>query len=58
MAKNSVTSRVRVTKTGKIMRRAMALGHSRSNKTPLQMMRKKRSRGLSGMHMYKIQKYN
>ncbi len=46
MAQNSVRKRIRITKTGKIRRRAMALGHSRSNKRTTQMKRKKLSRGI------------
>ncbi len=32
MAKKSITDRMRVTKTGKVLRRPMGLGHSRANK--------------------------
>lgn len=42
----TASKRIRVTKTGKVMRRAMALGHSRTNKSSSQMKRKKLSRGL------------
>lgn len=44
--RKSVRDRIRVTKRGKVMRRAMALGHSRGNKSSSQMGRKKLSRGL------------
>jgi len=44
--RKSVRDRVRVTKRGKVLRRAMALGHSRGNKSSTQMGRKKRARGL------------
>ncbi len=42
----SITKRIRITKKGKVVRRAMALGHSRVNKSTSQMKRKKLSRGL------------
>ena len=42
----SISKRIRITKKGKVMRRAMALGHSRVNKSSSQMKRKKLSRGL------------
>ncbi len=45
--KNSVSKRIRITKTGKLMRRAMVLGHSRANKSTTQMKRKKVMRGLA-----------
>lgn len=44
--RKSVRDRIRVTKRGKVMRRAMALGHSRGNKSSKQMRRKSLSRGL------------
>lgn len=46
MARKSVTKRIRVTKTGKVMRRAMSLGHSRANKANREMKRKKHSRSI------------
>jgi ribosomal protein L35 len=46
--KKSVQSRLKVTKRGKVLRRAMALGHSRGNKSATQMGRKARNRGLDG----------
>lgn len=42
----SIAKRIRITKKGKVVRRAMALGHSRVNKSTSQMKRKKLSRGL------------
>lgn len=44
--RKSVRDRVRVTKRGKVLRRAMTLGHSRGNKSSTQMRRKARHRGL------------
>jgi len=46
MAQKSITKRIKITRTGKIKRRATALGHSRSNKSSKQMLRKRKSRGL------------
>ncbi|MFH1161661.1 MAG: hypothetical protein V1696_00045 [Candidatus Jorgensenbacteria bacterium] len=47
MARNSFTQRFRITRQGKVRRRAMALGHSRANKSGRQLLRKKKARGLS-----------
>ena len=47
MSAKSVQKRIRVTRSGKVMRRAMALGHSRANKNSTQMKRKKGARGLN-----------
>jgi ribosomal protein L35 len=44
--RKSYTERLRVTKKGKVMRRAMGLGHSRASKNSTQMGRKKASRGV------------
>lgn len=45
--KKSITQRIKITRTGKMKRRATTLGHSRSNKSGVQYRRKKRSRDLS-----------
>lgn len=45
--KDSISNRIKVTKTGKIRRRAMALGHSRANKRRIELRRKKGARGLN-----------
>ncbi|MCL4399740.1 hypothetical protein M1506_00480 [Patescibacteria group bacterium] len=42
--KKSISSRVKITKSGKVVRRAMALGHSRANKRTTQIKRKKGAR--------------
>ncbi|MEK7465524.1 MAG: hypothetical protein AAB631_01985 [Patescibacteria group bacterium] len=42
----SIKKRITITSTGKIRRRAMALGHSRTNKNSRQMQRKKNTRGI------------
>ena len=57
MTKHSISQRIRVTKSGKIMRQAMTLGHSRANKSSVQMLRKKLARGLSDLNLKKIQRY-
>lgn len=51
--KKSISKRVKITKTGKILRRAMSLGHSRANKSTTQMKRKKGQRSLA-IHVNKI----
>ncbi len=40
------SKRIRITRTGKVVRRPMGLGHSRSNKSSTQMGRKKLNRTL------------
>jgi hypothetical protein len=45
----SISKRIKTTSRGKVRRRATTLGHSRSNKTSLQMSRKKHDRGLKGV---------
>jgi len=44
--RKSVTKRIQLTKTGKIRRRAVALGHNKNNKSSLQKLRKKKNRDL------------
>jgi ribosomal protein L35 len=56
MAKSSVKKRIEITKTGKIKRRAMGLGHSRANKNRGQILRKKKKRDLN-IHKEKIQRH-
>ncbi|MDI6820857.1 MAG: hypothetical protein QMD65_01625 [Patescibacteria group bacterium] len=54
--KKSVSQRIKITKSGKILHRAMGLSHSRASKTGIQMGRKKRKRALS-IHSYTVKKY-
>ncbi len=56
MSSKSIQKRLRITKSGKVMRRAPALGHSRGNKNTAQMKRKKNSRGLN-LPTEKIKRY-
>jgi len=44
--KKSISKRLRITKRGKIIRRAMGQGHCRAKKSTTQRKRKKISRGL------------
>ncbi len=55
--KKSISDRIKITKGGKILRRAMTLGHSRSNKRQAQMLRKKALRILN-VPKRTITKYN
>ncbi len=41
-----ISKRFRVTKRGKVLRRAMTLGHSRGNKSQRQIHRRRKMRGL------------
>lgn len=45
----SISKRIRVTKNGKVVRRAMGLGHSRANKSQQQIRRRQKSRGLNNV---------
>ncbi len=56
MVTKSVQKRVRITKSGKVLRRAPALGHARGNKNTTQLKRKKNARGLN-LPMEKIKQY-
>lgn len=47
MTKNSIKDRIKITKRGKIRRRAMALSHSRVGKRRVQILNKKKERGLN-----------
>ncbi|MFH1193324.1 MAG: hypothetical protein V1656_03380 [Candidatus Jorgensenbacteria bacterium] len=57
MPRNSFTKRIRITKQGKVLRRAMTLGHSRGNKSGTQLIRKKKMRGLMGISLVKTAPY-
>jgi len=57
MARKSFTKRIRITKQGKVCRRAMTLGHSRANKSGRQLTRKKKMRGLMGISLIKTAPY-
>ena len=54
MAKKSVSKRIKITKSGKVLRRAMALGHSRVNKRTVQIKRKKNARTLGNVDVQKL----
>ncbi|MEK9183887.1 MAG: 50S ribosomal protein L35 [Patescibacteria group bacterium] len=49
MARKSVTKRIRITKTGKLMRRKMAQDHFRAKKTGKQIQSKRENRQLERM---------
>lgn len=44
--RKSISKRIKVTKNGKVMRRAMAQGHNRSKRSATQSRRKKLERNL------------
>ncbi len=56
-AKKSITNRIRVTKRGKVLRRAMALGHAKANKNTRQKKRKKAQRTLGIGLTKQLQQY-
>ncbi|MBI5079313.1 hypothetical protein HZB06_01390 [Candidatus Wolfebacteria bacterium] len=45
--KKSISDRIRITKRGKILRRAMGIGHCRAKKRSAQIKRKKGLRSIS-----------
>jgi ribosomal protein L35 len=47
--KKSISNRIKITKTGKILRRAMGLGHCRAKKRSSQLKRKKGYRPLNSI---------
>lgn len=55
--KKSITKRIRVTKRGKVLRRAMALGHAKANKNTAQKKRKKHLRVLGIGITKQLQQY-
>jgi len=56
MTKKSVSKRVKISKNGKVRRRATTLGHSRANKSKTQMQRKQKEREL-GLPKQTVKKY-
>lgn len=52
----SFSTRLKVTKQGKVRRRATTLGHSRTNKSGTQLRRKRALRGLKGVHHEELSK--
>lgn len=44
--KKSISQRIKITKSGKILRRAMGQGHCRAKKRTAQLKRRKNFRGL------------
>lgn len=54
--KNSVRERIKTTKSGKVSRRAMGLGHCRSKKRSTQLKRRKLFRSIK-QEQKNIQKY-
>ncbi len=55
--KKSIMKRLRVTKRGKVLRRAMALGHAKANKNTVQKKRKKGQRTLGTGITKQLQQY-
>ncbi len=57
MAQKSVVKRIRVTKTGKLMRRKMAQNHCRAKKRGVQLHRKRVPKALDSMDAKGMIKY-
>lgn len=49
MARKSVVKRIRLTKTGKLMRRTMGQGHCRAKKRGVQLHRKRGAHAILGV---------
>ncbi len=57
MAQKSVMKRIRLTKTGKLMRRKMAQNHCRAKKSGIQIHRTRGAQVLKKMDAKKIMRY-
>lgn len=57
MARKSVVKRIRITTTGKLMRRKMAQNHCRAKKRGVQIHRKRGARMLDTVDAKKILRY-
>ncbi len=55
--KKSVSTRIKITKTGKLMRRTMAQDHFRANKSGGQIRKKRKGAQLSGKNVKVFNKY-
>lgn len=54
--KKSVATRIKVTKTGKLLRRPMAVGHNRSKKTSKQLQEKRKKFPLKENYFKEVKK--
>lgn len=52
----SISDRIKITRTGKVQRRSMALGHNRSSKKRGVILNRKKSRGLN-ISLKTVKKY-
>lgn len=55
--KHSISDRIRITGSGKIMRRPMGIGHSKAKKSGVVNQQKRKDRGLLGINL-KFIKHN
>ncbi|KKR89292.1 MAG: hypothetical protein UU85_C0004G0133 [Candidatus Wolfebacteria bacterium GW2011_GWA2_42_10] len=55
--KKSVSNRIRITKTGKVIRRAMGQDHFRAKKRGAQLNRRKKIRGIDDLSKKIVKKY-
>jgi len=55
--KQSIKSRIRITKTGKILRQPMGIGHSKAKKSRLQKRRKANQRQIHAVDVKTFIKY-
>ncbi|MEK9154641.1 MAG: 50S ribosomal protein L35 [Patescibacteria group bacterium] len=55
--RKTVSKRIRVTRTGKVLRRAMGLCHFRAKKSSSQIKRKKITRSIDDLSKKLIKKY-
>lgn len=55
--KKAVSTRIRITKTGKVLRRKMAQGHFRANKSGKQIRSKRGGLGIAHAESLKMKSY-
>jgi ribosomal protein L35 len=55
--RKSITNRIKVTKTGKVLRRAMGQCHFRSKKRTIQIKRRKTVREITDLNKKIVKKY-
>lgn len=56
--KNNISDRIRVTKTGKILRRPMGIGHSRSKKTGQARQQLRKNIGVNSIDIRMFKRYS
>ena len=55
--KKSISTRIRITRTGKMVRRPMGIGHSKAKKSGVVNQKKRKSRNLEGIDAKFLTRY-